>query len=98
MPIRGVTTGVGAVVNTAKVQVGDNVIVFGLGGIGLNVLQGARMAGANMIVGVRSCRMPPFSTASGNGSKVPTPATRPHLNERRLSGYLSCSERPDWGA
>ena len=48
----GVTTGVGAVVNTAKVAPGDNVIVFGLGGIGLNVLQGARMAGANMIVGV----------------------------------------------
>ena len=48
----GVTTGVGAVVNTAKVQVGDTVIVFGLGGIGLNVLQGARMAGASMIVGV----------------------------------------------
>ena len=48
----GVTTGVGAVTNTAKVQPGDNVIVFGLGGIGLNVLQGARMAGANMIVGV----------------------------------------------
>ena len=48
----GVTTGVGAVVNTAKVQVGDNVVVFGLGGIGLNVLQGARMAGASMIVGV----------------------------------------------
>jgi S-(hydroxymethyl)glutathione dehydrogenase / alcohol dehydrogenase len=48
----GVTTGVGAVVNTAKVQVGDNVVVFGLGGIGLNVIQGARLAGANMIVGV----------------------------------------------
>jgi S-(hydroxymethyl)glutathione dehydrogenase / alcohol dehydrogenase len=48
----GVTTGVGAVVNTAKVQVGDNVAVFGLGGIGLNVLQGARMAGAGRIVGV----------------------------------------------
>ena len=48
----GVTTGVGAVTNTAKVQPGDNIIVFGLGGIGLNVLQGARMAGANMIVGV----------------------------------------------
>ena len=48
----GVTTGVGAVVNTAKVQPGDNVVVFGLGGIGLNVLQGARMAGAGMIVGV----------------------------------------------
>jgi S-(hydroxymethyl)glutathione dehydrogenase / alcohol dehydrogenase len=48
----GVTTGVGAVINTAKVQPGDNVIVFGLGGIGLNVVQGARMVGANMIVGV----------------------------------------------
>ncbi len=48
----GVTTGVGAVTKTANVQPGDNVIVFGLGGIGLNVLQGAKMAGANMIVGV----------------------------------------------
>lgn len=48
----GVTTGIGAVINTAKVRPGDNVIVFGLGGIGLNVLQGARMVGANMIVGV----------------------------------------------
>ncbi|MEY2925909.1 MAG: hypothetical protein RL367_386, partial [Pseudomonadota bacterium] len=48
----GVTTGIGAVTNTAKVQPGDTVIVFGLGGIGLNVLQGAKMAGANMIVGV----------------------------------------------
>ncbi len=48
----GVTTGVGAVINTAKVQPGDNVVVFGLGGIGLNVVQGARLAGANMIVGV----------------------------------------------
>ncbi len=48
----GVTTGIGAVTNTAKVQAGDNVIVFGLGGIGLNVIQGAKMVGANMIVGV----------------------------------------------
>ena len=48
----GVTTGIGAVINTAKVKPGDNVVVFGLGGIGLNVLQGARLAGANMIVGV----------------------------------------------
>ena len=48
----GVTTGIGAVINTAKVRPGDNVVVFGLGGIGLNVVQGARMAGANMIVGV----------------------------------------------
>ena len=48
----GVTTGIGAVINTAKVEPGANVVVFGLGGIGLNVLQGARMVGANMIVGV----------------------------------------------
>ncbi len=48
----GVTTGIGAVINTAKVQPGDNVVVFGLGGIGLNVIQGARIAGANMIVGI----------------------------------------------
>ncbi len=48
----GVTTGVGAVVNTAKVEPGSNVVVFGLGGIGLNVIQGARMVGANRIVGV----------------------------------------------
>jgi S-(hydroxymethyl)glutathione dehydrogenase / alcohol dehydrogenase len=48
----GVTTGIGAVINTAKVRPGDNVVVFGLGGIGLNVIQGARMSGANMIVGV----------------------------------------------
>lgn len=48
----GVTTGIGAVINTAKVRPGDNVVVFGLGGIGLNVIQGARLSGANMIVGV----------------------------------------------
>ena len=48
----GVTTGIGAVINTAKVEAGANVVVFGLGGIGLNVVQGARMVGANMIVGV----------------------------------------------
>ncbi len=48
----GVTTGVGAVVNTAKVEAGSTVVVFGLGGIGLNVIQGARMVGASRIVGV----------------------------------------------
>jgi S-(hydroxymethyl)glutathione dehydrogenase/alcohol dehydrogenase len=48
----GVTTGIGAVINTAKVEPGANVVVFGLGGIGLNVIQGARLAGAGMIVGV----------------------------------------------
>jgi S-(hydroxymethyl)glutathione dehydrogenase/alcohol dehydrogenase len=48
----GVTTGIGAVINTAKVEPGANVVVFGLGGIGLNVIQGARLAGANKIIGV----------------------------------------------
>lgn len=48
----GVTTGIGAVINTAKVEVGSNVVIFGLGGIGLNVIQASRMVGANMIVGV----------------------------------------------
>jgi S-(hydroxymethyl)glutathione dehydrogenase/alcohol dehydrogenase len=48
----GVTTGVGAVINTAKVRPGSNVAVFGMGGIGLNVLQGARMVGADKIIGV----------------------------------------------
>ncbi|MBV8755287.1 MAG: S-(hydroxymethyl)glutathione dehydrogenase/class III alcohol dehydrogenase [Hyphomicrobiales bacterium] len=48
----GVTTGIGAVINTAKVEAGANCVVFGLGGIGLNVIQGLRLVGANMIVGV----------------------------------------------
>jgi S-(hydroxymethyl)glutathione dehydrogenase/alcohol dehydrogenase len=48
----GVTTGIGAVINTAKVEPGSRVVVFGLGGIGLNVIQGARMVGASQIVGV----------------------------------------------
>ncbi|MCT7984278.1 S-(hydroxymethyl)glutathione dehydrogenase/class III alcohol dehydrogenase [Laspinema sp. A4] len=48
----GVTTGIGAVINTAKVEPGSNVVVFGLGGIGLNVIQGARLVGANQIIGI----------------------------------------------
>lgn len=48
----GVTTGIGAVINTAKVEVGSTAVVFGLGGIGLNVVQGLRLAGAEMIIGV----------------------------------------------
>src|SRR5476651_661728 len=48
----GVTTGIGAVLKTAKVEAGANVVVFGLGGIGLNVIQGAHMVGANKIIGV----------------------------------------------
>ncbi|MGA8412383.1 MAG: alcohol dehydrogenase catalytic domain-containing protein, partial [Xanthobacteraceae bacterium] len=52
----GVTTGVGAVINTAKVEPGAKAIVFGLGGIGLNVIQGLRLAGADMIIGVDTNR------------------------------------------
>ena len=48
----GVTTGIGAVINTAKVEPGSNCVVFGLGGIGLNVIQGLRLVGADVIVGV----------------------------------------------
>jgi S-(hydroxymethyl)glutathione dehydrogenase/alcohol dehydrogenase len=48
----GVTTGIGAVINTAKVETGATAVVFGLGGIGLNVIQGLRLAGADMIIGV----------------------------------------------
>jgi S-(hydroxymethyl)glutathione dehydrogenase / alcohol dehydrogenase len=48
----GLTTGIGTVINTAKVEPGANVVIFGLGGIGLNVIQGCRIAGADMIVGV----------------------------------------------
>ena len=48
----GVTTGIGAVMNTAKVEAGASVAVFGLGGIGLNVIQGARLAGAERIIGI----------------------------------------------
>jgi S-(hydroxymethyl)glutathione dehydrogenase / alcohol dehydrogenase len=61
----GVTTGVGAVINTAKVPPGDNVVVFGLGGIGLNVIQGARLAGRDRIVGVDI-----NPTAKPNGAAV----------------------------
>src|SRR5690625_988868 len=50
----GVTTGIGAVLFTAKVEPGTNVVVFGLGGIGLNVIQGAKMAGADKIIGIDS--------------------------------------------
>ena len=48
----GVTTGIGAVINTAKVKIGAKAVVFGLGGIGLNVIQGLKLAGADMIIGV----------------------------------------------
>src|SRR6185295_9404241 len=76
----GVTTGIGAVINTANVEAGANVVVFGLGGSGLNVVQGARMVGANMIVGVdlnasrralaRKFGMTHFVNPADHGDKV----------------------------
>ena len=72
----GVTTGIGAVLNTAKVEIGAKAVVFGLGGIGLNVIQGLKMAGADMIIGVdmnndkqglgREVRDDPFPEPQGN--------------------------------
>jgi S-(hydroxymethyl)glutathione dehydrogenase / alcohol dehydrogenase len=70
----GVTTGVGAVINTAKVHPGANVVIFGLGGIGLNVVQGCRMVGADMIVGVDL--NPTGAGASASSSASPAPARR----------------------
>jgi S-(hydroxymethyl)glutathione dehydrogenase/alcohol dehydrogenase len=62
----GVTTGIGAVLNTAKVEAGANVVVFGLGGIGLNVIQGARLVGADKIIGVDiNPRRKPLAEAFG---------------------------------
>ena len=65
----GVTTGIGAVIYTAKVEPGANVVVFGLGGIGLNVIQGARMVGADKIIGVagagQEIRTRPFQLVTG---------------------------------
>jgi S-(hydroxymethyl)glutathione dehydrogenase/alcohol dehydrogenase len=62
----GVTTGIGAVINTAKVEPGANVVVFGLGGIGLNVIQGARLAGADKIIGVDlNAKKVPLATKFG---------------------------------
>ena len=62
----GVTTGIGAVINTAKVEPGSNVVVFGLGGIGLNVIQGARIAGADKIIGLDlTAKKMPLATKFG---------------------------------
>jgi S-(hydroxymethyl)glutathione dehydrogenase/alcohol dehydrogenase len=82
----GVTTGIGAVINTAKVEIGSNVVVFGLGGIGLNVIQGAKLAGADMIVGVdstirqegmgRALRHDPFRQPEGRSEATSCPPRR----------------------
>ena len=83
----GVTTGIGAVINTAKVEPGANCIVFGLGGIGLNVIQGLRLVGADMIIGVdlnpekeglgRALRHDAFRQ-SGRSRRRPRRASRQH--------------------
>ena len=92
----GVTTGVGAVVNTAKVEPGANVVVFGLGGIGLNVIQGAKLVGANRIVGVdinpareewgRKFGMTDFIDGTGQGPRrtIIDEVRRAHRRRRRL--------------
>ena len=90
----GVTTGVGAVINTAKVRPGDNVVVFGLGGIGLNVVQGARLVGANMIVGYRhqpeapvapgeQIRHDPLRQSQGGRRRPRALSGGPHRRRRR---------------
>ena len=83
----GVTTGIGAVLNTAKVEPGAKAIVFGLGGIGLNVIQGLRLAGADMIIGVdinndkqglgRALRHDAFRQSEG-GRRRPRRPSRQH--------------------
>ena len=80
----GVTTGIGAVINTAKVEAGAKAIVFGLGGIGLNVIQGLRLAGADMIIGVdlnpdtqglgRALRHDPFRQSEGGRRRSRAPS------------------------
>ena len=82
----GVTTGIGAVINTAKVEPGANVVVFGLGGIGLNVVQGARLAGANMIVGRR-----PQPGARSAGAQVRHDALRQSEGVKAMSLPTSSS-------
>ena len=101
----GVTTGIGAVINTAKVQPGDNVVVFGLGGIGLNVVQGARMVGADIIVGVdmnprRRALAEEFGMTHfvnpqrGPGDLVPL-SGRPHRGRCRLQLRVHRQRRGD---
>ena len=80
----GVTTGIGAVLWTAKVEPGSTVVVFGLGGIGLNVVQGARMAGATMIVGVD---ISPAREAAGRALGM-THFVNPTEHPDRLVGHL----------
>ena len=100
----GVTTGIGAVINTAKVEPGANVVVFGLGGIGLNVIQGARMVGANMIVGVdinparaagRKVRHDPLRQPEGGRRRPGAVSGRPDQGRRRLQLRVHRQRRAD---
>ena len=80
----GVTTGIGAVLNTAKVEPGAKAVVFGLGGIGLNVIQGLRLAGADMIIGVDI-----NNSQEGMGRALRHDAFRQSEGGRRRSGAAS---------
>ena len=101
----GVTTGIGAVINTAKVEPGANVVVFGLGGIGLNVVQGARMAGADMIVGVdlnparkalaEQVRHDPFRQPEGGRGRPGGASGRADRRRRRLQLRVHRQRRGD---
>ncbi len=82
----GVTTGIGAVIFTAKVEAGANVVVFGLGGIGLNVIQGAKMAGADKIIGVDLNPEP-----RSHGAQVRHDALHQSQGDARTSSTPSCS-------
>ena len=100
----GVTTGIGAVINTAKVEPGANVVVFGLGGIGLNVIQGARMAGANKIVGVdinpraqgarREVRHDALREPEGSRRRSRAAPRRAHRRRRGLQLRVRRQRRP----
>ena len=81
----GVTTGIGAVINTAKVEAGSRCIVFGLGGIGLNVIQGAKLVGADMIVGYHRRRYR-IMYLIGNVPRVADSQERPNIVS--LTGIL----------
>jgi S-(hydroxymethyl)glutathione dehydrogenase/alcohol dehydrogenase len=102
----GVTTGVGAVLWTAKVTPGSKVVVFGLGGIGLNVIQGAKMVGADMIVGVdlnprrealaRAARPHPLREPQRHGPRRAGALPRePHQRRRRLQLRVHRQRRGD---
>ena len=93
------TTGVGAVINTAKVQAGDKVVVFGLGGIGLNVIQGARLAGAGMIAGIDlnpARETISLRTVAADVLNVTVSTIADWCNAGRLECVRACPRGPRW--